>query len=66
MRNELAKLVEAVPDGPKRAVCLNLYQMRIRNYQLMVDWLQAFSLEMDNFYSLFTRYLSEKAKATKL
>ncbi|KND03706.1 uncharacterized protein SPPG_01171 [Spizellomyces punctatus DAOM BR117] len=26
----------------------------------------AFTLEMDNFYSLFTRYLSEKAKGTKL
>ncbi|KAJ3039756.1 UTP-glucose-1-phosphate uridylyltransferase [Rhizophlyctis rosea] len=45
MRNELTKLVEAVPEGPSRA---------------------AFALEMDNFYSLFTRYLSEKAKATKL
>ncbi|KAJ3047536.1 UTP-glucose-1-phosphate uridylyltransferase [Rhizophlyctis rosea] len=45
MRNELAKLVDGVPEGPARA---------------------AFSLEMDNFYSLFTRYLSEKAKATKL
>lgn len=26
----------------------------------------AFALEMDNFYSLFTRYLAEKAKGTKL
>ncbi|KAJ3285758.1 UTP-glucose-1-phosphate uridylyltransferase [Borealophlyctis nickersoniae] len=53
MRNELNKLVQQVPSGPSQT---------------------AFALEMDGFYrmelrhdfSLFTRYLSERAKGTKL
>ncbi|KAJ3218378.1 UTP-glucose-1-phosphate uridylyltransferase [Dinochytrium kinnereticum] len=45
MRNELNRMVAAVPDGPQR---------------------HAFALEMDSFYSLFTRYLSEKAKGEKM
>ncbi|KAJ3097234.1 UTP-glucose-1-phosphate uridylyltransferase [Phlyctochytrium planicorne] len=45
MRNELNKMVAAVPDGLQR---------------------QAFATEMDGFYALFTRYLSEKAKGEKI
>jgi hypothetical protein len=55
MRLELAKLAQKMPEGPQRAVFFLIYLI-----------IQAFSVEMDNFYSLYTRFLTERVKCEKL
>lgn len=79
LRIELDKLSRNIEDDEKRAVCIFIYYKNefifffyIYQYFIFVftnnllNIKQAFENEMDNFYSLFKRYLQEKTSAKKL
>jgi UTP--glucose-1-phosphate uridylyltransferase len=61
MRNALTELAETVKDPNEKKVIHNPSPSRCYNC-LSLTFLQLFETEMDNFFSLFRRYLNDKAK----
>lgn len=63
MRNEISHLVATVDDPGAKRVSLNSHHP---SQIAHVSGSQAFDTEMQSFFYLFTRYLSERAKAQDL
>jgi hypothetical protein len=63
MRNELNRMVAEVKDHTQRKVCRASTRLDRRTD---ASWFQGFDAEMQGFFSLFNRYLSEKAKGQKI
>jgi len=61
MRNEISRLVSTVEDPLTKKVCVSPLHPGLPD-----DALQAFDTEMQSFFFLFTRYLSERAKSVDL
>jgi UTP--glucose-1-phosphate uridylyltransferase len=61
MRNEISRLVGTVEDPATKKVCPST-----RCSPLLIRASQAFDTEMQAFFYLFTRYLSERAKSVDL
>jgi hypothetical protein len=69
MRNELNKLVDTAPPAAREVI---FFQSSIQISSLVHNLhhadsvLQKFRIEMDNFFALFQRYLSDKAKGNEM
>ena len=62
MRNEISRLVGTVEDSATKKVC----PPSRRTTHPLISPSQAFDTEMQAFFYLFTRYLSERAKNVDL
>lgn len=65
MRNELSALVNTVKDPETRKVCTRIPLSAILQMTEIFSS-QAFDTEMQSFFYLFTRYLSERARSQEL
>ena len=65
MRNEISRLVATVEDSVTKKVRLRVLNL-LKGVRLLIVTLQAFDTEMQSFFYLFTRYLTERAKSTEL
>lgn len=63
MRNELNRLVQTVSDPNTKRVCPAASSLQSL---LIVLVTKVFDMEMQSFFYLFTRYLTEKAKSQDL
>lgn len=71
MRNALTQLAETVKEPEQRKVrrraCSYPADPMIHGKRAVTDMLgQLFETEMDNFFSLFRRYLNDKAKSNEV
>ena len=67
MRNEISNLVKTVQDPETKKVCPSLASLSMASSGgSRSARSQAFDIEMQSFFYLFTRYLAERATATEL
>lgn len=64
MRNELRKLVETAPPDAREVITFLSLLFFFFFFCSCVR--QKFRIEMDNFFALFQRYLSDKAKGNEM
>jgi hypothetical protein len=62
MRNELSRLVSTIDDPAAKKVHFSQYVL----CSLHLTPIQAFDAEMQHFFYLFTRYLTERAQSVDL
>ena len=62
MRNELSRLVSTIDDPATKKV----HSLNMHLFYLTPTRMQAFDTEMQSFFFLFTRYLSERAQSIDL
>jgi UTP--glucose-1-phosphate uridylyltransferase len=63
MRNDLNRLVQAVSDPNTKRVCPTTFTYSLALMSLVT---KIFDMEMQSFFYLFTRYLTERAKSQDL
>jgi len=70
MRNELNKLVDTAPPAAREVIffqsSIQIPSLPHYNLYHADSVLQKFRIEMDNFFALFQRYLSDKAKGNEM
>lgn len=70
MRNELNKLVDTAPPAAREVIffqsSIQIPSLVHHNLHHADSVLQKFRIEMDNFFALFQRYLSDKAKGNEM
>jgi UTP--glucose-1-phosphate uridylyltransferase len=66
MRNDISHLVGTVEDPVTKKVHIRFVNTYILKIYIYVYNFQAFDTEMQSFFYLFTRYLSERAKSQDL
>jgi len=65
MRNELNKLIDTAPPSAKEVISFQS-SFFLSSTHHADHYFQKFRIEMDNFFALFQRYLSDKAKGNEM